>query len=88
MQVPIRDLKAGLSHYLAQAQAGMVVEVTSHRKPVARIVGVPAKAGAGLSAMTAGGAVSWNGKKPRFTAPLVLSADAKPVSEMMLEDRG
>ena len=41
MHVSIRELKAHLSQYLSRAQAGEAVEVTSHRKVVARIVGVP-----------------------------------------------
>jgi len=36
-QVSVRDLKTHLSEWLARAQAGEVVEVTSHRKPIARI---------------------------------------------------
>jgi prevent-host-death family protein len=88
MQVPIHELKAGLSHYLAQAQAGEVVEVTSHRKPVARIVGVPATDNAGLAALTMQGAVSWNGAKPTFEEPLTLTPQGKAVSQLILEDRG
>ena len=36
-QVSVRELKTHLSEWLARAQAGEVVEVTSHRKPIARI---------------------------------------------------
>lgn len=88
MQVPIRELKSSLSHYLAQAQAGEVVEVTSHRKLVARIIGVPTSAASGLATLVASGAVQWNGKKPHFDVPLRLSAHAAPVSQMVMEDRG
>ena len=36
-QVSVRDLKTHLSEWLARAQSGEVVEVTSHRKSIARI---------------------------------------------------
>jgi len=36
-QVSVRDLKTHLSEWLGRVQAGEVVEVTSHRKPIARI---------------------------------------------------
>ena len=39
-QVSVRDLKTHLSEWLAHAQAGEVVEVTSHRKPIARFTAV------------------------------------------------
>ena len=39
-QVSVRDLKTHLSEWLARAQAGEVVEVTSHRKPIARLTGM------------------------------------------------
>ena len=39
-QVSVRDLKTHLSEWLGRVQAGEVVEVTSHRKPIARITAV------------------------------------------------
>ena len=38
MQVSIQDFKSHLSHYIECAQSG-VIELTSHRKVVARIIG-------------------------------------------------
>jgi len=88
MHVGIRELKSGLSQVLAQAQAGEVIEVTSHNRPIARIVGIPAHADAGLRQLIASGAVTWAGGKPEFEPPLVLSSLGTPVSQMVLEDRG
>jgi prevent-host-death family protein len=88
MQVPVRELKAALSSYLARARAGEIVEVTSHRRAIARIVGVPATENAGLAILMASGEVSWNGHKLRFAKPLTLNAKGKSVSRMVLEDRG
>ena len=85
-QVPIREFKARLSHYLAKAAHG-AIEVTSHRKVVARVTGVPPEAGEGLARLIASGAVSWNGGKPAGAA-IRLSKRGRSVSEMVLQDRG
>lgn len=62
--------------------------VTSHNeKPIARIVGTPLHAKAGLRGLIASGALSWSGGKPRLKAPLTLAAHGTPVSRMALEDR-
>lgn len=87
MHVAIRELKAGLSRLIAQAQAGEVIEVTSHNRPVARIVGIPAQGESGLRALVAAGGVAWRGGKPSLAPPLVLSAAGTPVSRLVLEDR-
>ena len=88
MHVAIRELKAGLSRVLAQAQAGEVIEVTSHNRPIARIIGIPAQGDAGLRGMVAHGALAWTGGKPVFAPPLALSKQGAAVSRMVLEDRG
>ncbi|HYN77877.1 MAG TPA: type II toxin-antitoxin system prevent-host-death family antitoxin [Lamprocystis sp. (in: g-proteobacteria)] len=89
MPIAIRELKASLSRVLLRAQAGEVIEVTSHNKPIARIVGIPAPTGdGGLRGLIAGGALSWKGGKPRLGPPLELLVGATPVSRIVLEDRG
>jgi prevent-host-death family protein len=87
MQVLIRELKAHLSQYLGRAQAGQSLEITSHRKVVARIVGVPAPSDQGLVRLVAGGAATWAGGKPAG-ASFRLSAKGTPVSQMVMEDCG
>ncbi|MCP4699890.1 MAG: type II toxin-antitoxin system prevent-host-death family antitoxin, partial [Gammaproteobacteria bacterium] len=64
MQVSINELKADLSLYLSRAQAGQNFEITSHRKVVARVIGVPATPDNGLSRLLASGAATWAGGKP------------------------
>lgn len=88
MAIPIRDLKAHLSSILARARNGEIIEVTSHRKPIARIVGIPESPEPGLAALVAEGLVSWNGRKPPFpNKRKKLSDGGKRLSEMILEDR-
>jgi prevent-host-death family protein len=77
VHVAIRELKAGLSRVLARARAGEVIEVTSHNRPIARIVGIP-DAEAGLRRLVASGAAAWTGGKPAFAPPVPLAAGGSP----------
>lgn len=90
-QVSVRELKAHLSQWLARAQAGELVEITSHRRAIARISGlrppVPPAAHP-LQAAIDAGLVSWNGSKPVIPTPIVLKGGGKLISEIVLEDRG
>jgi prevent-host-death family protein len=88
MRIAMHELKAGLSRYMAQARAGEVIEVTSHDKPVARIVGIPPAGASGITRLLASGAAHWTGGKPEHEAPVRLAKGGKRLSEMILEDRG
>ena len=88
MRVAMHELKSGLSRYVAKARAGEVIEITSHDKPVARLIGVPAGSPAGIATLVARGAATWGGGKPALHPPVVLSPGGKTLSEMLLEDRG
>jgi len=87
MHVAIRELKASLSRILSRAREGEVIEVTCHNKSIARIVGIPPQAGAGLRGLIANGTLCWSGGKPRLTPLLEVAARGTPVSQMVLEDR-
>jgi prevent-host-death family protein len=88
MHVAIRELKSSLSRVLALAQGGEVIEVTSHSKPIARIIGIPHQADEGFRRLMATGTLSWNGGKPTLAQAVVLTPGAKTFSQMVLEDRG
>ncbi len=87
MQVAIHKLKAGLSWYVARAREGEVVEITSHEKPVARLIGIRSEAAGGIASLISKGAANWAGGKPSFT-PVTLTRGGKSLSEIVLEDRG
>jgi len=90
-QVSVRDLKTHLSEWLARAQAGEVVEVTSYRKPIARITAVkPADSGISSPLQKAidEGLISWNGQKPNLPPPVKLRGQGKLLSDIVIEDRG
>lgn len=86
MKVSIQEFKSHLSHYVEQAQSD-VIELTSHRKVVARIVGVRQSEHAGVARLLAAGVAAWQVGKPTG-ASLALQQRGKPVSQIALEDRG
>jgi len=90
MQIAVRALKSSLSRVLALAQEGEVIEVRSHNKPIARIVGIAPtpQADVELRRLIASGTVSWNGSKPKFAPALALQPVGKSIGQMVLEDRG
>ena len=85
--VSTREFKARLSHYLAQAGKGRAVQITRHRKVIARVTGVAAADMRGVAGVLAAGAGAWDGRKPRG-ASVRLSSGGHSVSEMILQDRG
>ena len=87
MPVSIRELKAHLSQYLAQARAGKVIRVTSHRKEIARITGIPDTQDDGLAHLLAAGEASWRGGKPAG-ARIRLSDQGESLSAIVLRQRG
>ena len=63
---------------MVQAQSGQAIELTSHRKVVARLVGVLPVASEGAARLVSIGAASWQGGKPAGAA-LVLQAGSDAV---------
>lgn len=87
MEVSMREFKAHLSQYVVQAQAGQAIELTSHRKVVARLVGVPAAECVGVARLMASGTASWQGGKPEG-ASFMVQPGGKTMSDLVLDDRG
>lgn len=87
MTVSVRELKTHLSRYLAEARGGKVIRITSHRKEIARITGVPATRDDGLSGLIGAGEAQWQGGKPAG-AEIQLSGESDQLSDIVLHDRG
>jgi len=87
LRLQVRDFKARLSHYLRRARAGQTIEITSHRRVIARVTGVPSTESEGIARLVASGAAQWGGGKPRG-AEIRLSDVGPRVSDMVLQDRG
>jgi len=86
MAVSIREFKARLSHYLAQVRAGHTLEISSHRKVIARVGPVADDKQQGVERLLSSGAAQWDGGKPAG-AMIRLNDAEKSVSDMVLEDR-
>lgn len=87
MSVPVRELKANLSKYLKLAQSSpQGIEITSHGRAIARVVGLPAVADDSLRRLIASGAAQWSGQRPVWK-PVALSAGGRSLSDMVLDDR-
>jgi len=89
-QVSVRDLKTHLSEWLGRVQAGEEVEITSHRKPIARITAVkPADSEISNPTQQAidAGLISWNGKKPVMPPPVKLNDGGPLISDLVIEGR-
>ncbi len=87
MQVAVRELKGKLSSWLARARDGETLEITSHRKVIARIQGVPEIPSGGIAALLASDAAQWQGGKPAG-AKIRLAAGGHQISEIVLQERG
>jgi prevent-host-death family protein len=83
----MREFKSHLSQYVEQAQTGESIELTSYRKVVARIVGVPPTDSTGVTRLLAAGVAIWKKGKPAG-AMFKLQPEGKLISTMVLEDRG
>jgi prevent-host-death family protein len=97
MQVSVRELKSRLSQVLASAQAGEEITVTSHKRVIARIIGVPPESAmpsngltgaerAALRRMLAEGVAEWQGGKPTG-GPGHTVIEGRTMADMVLEDR-
>ena len=88
MRVPIHEFKSHLSKYVGKAQSGETIELTSHRKVVARMTGVPKTEMEGLAKLLACGAATWQGGGKPVGATLRLRSRGVSVSALVMEDRG
>jgi prevent-host-death family protein len=93
MEVSVRELKDGLSRYLRAAQAGEEIVVTSHGKPVARLVAIPAQPRDTTAAVVEElNRLPWvrpggDGAVVGSVAPMAPSTGGRPLSEVLLDDR-
>ncbi len=90
MEVSLRDMKARLSAMVRLAQQGQEVTITSHRRPVALLVPVPAPGDSLDSRLVAAGLMREPpvpGGLVRRPAPL-LPQGAPTLSRAVIEDRG
>ena len=90
--ITIDDLSPALARCVEQARRGEPVVITSGGEPVARIVSVAPGAHPAIQRLIDSGEITWNGRHPQFEAPVTLPSsqdhDARPMSDLVIEDRG
>lgn len=86
MQVSVHELKNHLSQYLLRVKQGELIIITSHHKPVAKLVSIPQELGGDIEAILQLEGVHWNGKKPQGgeNCPKVTG---NTVANYVIEDR-
>lgn len=85
IEVGVREFKNSASRFIDRVEAGEVLTVTRHGKPVARVL--PAGMPLGLSVLVGEGKVRWNGRKPALPAPIKLRGDGPLASDYVSEGR-
>jgi prevent-host-death family protein len=87
MEVSVREFKSHLSSYLTRAQRGEELVITSHKHPVARVIGLPVDVPSEIMLLLQTGQAEWHGGKPMGgkTRPVI---SGKTMADMVLEDRG
>jgi prevent-host-death family protein len=87
MNAAVRDLKTHLSAYLRRVKDGEQVVITDHGEPCAVIQPwTPGNEQARQRVLMGNPDFSWNGKP--FSFPEALAIGGRPLSDMVLEDRG
>ncbi len=96
-EVAVHMLKNSLSAVLEKVQAGEEAIITSHRKPIAKIVALNAplrmgalpKAANGAPSLPAIAGVTWRtGRfKPQDFAPIVLAGNGPSVADILVAQR-
>jgi len=88
VSIGVRHLKANLSRYLRQAQAGTQIQITEHGRPIAAIVGLaPRPDLAWARDLVAEGRAHWNGGKPAGRKGVPVKAGAPLASDVVIADR-
>ena len=95
MKISVRDLKNRLSEYLRRVAAGEEITVTSHKRPIARLVpiGNVAEEQADYTAATVQDHLKampwlrWSGGKPKARRATRPKPGRKSISDSLLEDR-
>ena len=87
IMVGVKDLKSRLSEYLRRVEEGNIIIITSHGKPVGRLLPVEKTLKEKLTNLINAGMGAWNGKKLQ---PIPFQAQNKgdiQVSDLLVDMR-
>jgi prevent-host-death family protein len=88
VRVGVRELRDGLSEYLARVKKGERIEVTQRGEAIALLLPLPTanETASALLSLVLDGAVSWSGGKPHG-AETLLVVHGRALSETVMEER-
>jgi prevent-host-death family protein len=84
ISVGVKELKAKLSSYIAQAREGQEIVITDHGKDVALMI-PPSKERRKVTSLMAEGKAKWSGGKPKGMEGIRIKG--KSLSNTVIEDR-
>jgi prevent-host-death family protein len=91
MKTGTRDLKNRLSHYLRRVRDGEIIYVTDRGKVIASLAPVPEprdREEEVMQALAESGLITRGSQKFEDFAPVKMKRGGKPLSAMIIEDRG
>ena len=87
MHISVREFKNHLSKYLKLVRGGEAVIITSHKRPIARLISMETDESDDLlTRLTSIPGVIWRGGKPAGACVAIADGE-KTAAEMVLEDR-
>jgi prevent-host-death family protein len=87
VNVGVRELKTRLSEYLRKAEAGQLVVITQHGRPIVYMTAAPKTLDEKTQAMIDVGLMEWNGQKLKASKPVARNRRKKLASDLLIEDR-
>lgn len=86
MQIPVHEFKNHLSQYLKLLKQGELIIITSHHKPIAKLISILQEPDTEINALLQLEGISWNGKKPTGgkNRPKIVG---KTIADYVIEDR-
>jgi len=85
--IGIREFKSRLSHYLRRVKRGETLVITERGKPVGRLVPIEAPLEERLARLMQSGMADWNGRKLPPYRPKAVNRGARPISDLVAEER-
>lgn len=87
IRVGVRELKARLSAYMREVEAGATVVITDRGRPVGRITPVRSTARTRMEDLAASGLFRWSGKRFAPEEPGIEPRGRRQVADLVLENR-
>jgi prevent-host-death family protein len=82
-----RELKTRIGMFLERVQAGTIVIITDHGKPVGRIVPIGNSPETQMQELAQTGLLAWSGQELRPRSPVARAQSGYTVADLLIENR-